>query len=124
MKLWEVAPYHTMVDMSPPALIWGFNRATFEKFTPAEQFNLKMQGAWHTQAMIAFNTRNIATADTQYLQRPEQELIEWSPEDVAELQELFSPIWDEWAEEMEGLGLPGKEILSETIRFLSLYKRG
>jgi len=124
MKLWEVAPYHIMVGMSPPALLWGMNRDTFEKFTPTEQFNLKMLGAWHTTAMIAFNTRNIATADEQYLQRPEQELIYWSPDDVAQLQEKFKPIWDEWAEEMEGLGYPGKEILSETIRFLSLYDRG
>jgi len=37
------------------------------------------------------------------------QIIEWSPEAMAELEELIAPIWEEWIAEKEAMGLPARE---------------
>jgi len=37
------------------------------------------------------------------------QFIDWSPEAMAELEELIAPIWEEWIAEKEAMGLPARE---------------
>ena len=41
------------------------------------------------------------------------ERIEWTPEAIAELDELMAPVWDNWIAEKEAQGLPARQVIDE-----------
>ncbi len=52
----------------------------------------------------------------------ELERVEFSAAEVAKWKEIAGePLYQEWLEEMESLGLPGQEILNEAQRLRELY---
>jgi len=123
--MYEVANYHTPLAISPGSSHWLWCRATWDKFTPEEQSKLELRAPWLQNAIVVGNVEssmfvreNLVTAEKGH------EFIEWSKADMNEMRELFSPLWDEWAEEMEGMGYPGKDILRDAIRLIDGYVYG
>jgi len=117
----EVTPYHTLIGLSPGSSSWIFNKKTWDKcFTPVEQARLRdfryegqagktrgnVYGSWKVKATV-----------------PKENFIVWSAEGMDKLRELFSPSWEEWAEEMEALGYPGHDILEDAINMLDNYSQ-
>jgi TRAP-type C4-dicarboxylate transport system substrate-binding protein len=47
------------------------------------------------------------------------EIIEFSPEERAKMQELAKPIWETSISQVEEKGLPGRDILEEILKFTS-----
>ncbi len=117
----EVTEYHTLLGLSPGTASWLFNAETWKKFTPVEQMLLKqyeIEGMYHMMQGNVYSSMGIR--DTI----PKDRFIEWPPEEMSKVKELFRPAWDKWAEEMEALGYPGKAILADAIRLLDGYIYG
>lgn len=49
------------------------------------------------------------------------EIIELSPQQMAEWKASAKPEWDKWVKEMEARGLPGQVVLKETVRLVEKY---
>jgi len=122
-RLYEQVHYHTEVGVSRGAVYAFFNRSTWDKFTPEEQDKLE----WILGNRMQYATNVAATSSMIRVQDefilPEQghELIELSKEDKATMSERFSPMWDEWAEQVEAIGYPGKDILRDAVRLIAGY---
>ncbi len=121
-KLYEVAKYHTLIGINPGVHYWLFNRDTWDKFTPEEQQALEELGIW-----IQYGTNVSAVESTmgvlgsQITPEKGQELIYLSAEEVDKMRELFSPIWNKWAEDMEAKGYPAKDIIKDAERLTTGY---
>lgn len=123
-KLYEVAPYHSIVGISPVMFIYTFNKDTFNKFTPQEQTNLKMLWPWMSYGISFKNITNLLAQENTYLLEEPQELIYWSPEDLQAMQDLFVPLHEKWIVEMEAKGYPGREIYDRAKELIATYSRG
>lgn len=117
-KMDEVTNYHSLLCLCPGSSSWLFNKKTFDRFTPHEQMLLKhwwCEGARRTVIANAYQSEAVRAP------LAEEQFIEWPAEDMAKMRALFKPTWDKWAEEMEALGYPGKDILKDAIRFTELF---
>ncbi|MFC1912334.1 TRAP transporter substrate-binding protein [Chloroflexota bacterium] len=117
-KFEEVAPYHLMLRLAPGSSSWVMNRETYNKFTPEEQMFLK---EYEYRGMFNGARGAIYTAMTAMEAIPRDKIFSLSDEDKAQLKTLFRPAWDEWAEKMEEMGYPGKDIIEDTIRWVEGY---
>ena len=50
------------------------------------------------------------------------QMVEFSDADVQKVKEAASGIWDEWANEQEANGLPGKEVLAAYLKAYEKYE--
>ena len=124
-KLYEVTNNHTLISVSPFVSHFAFNKKTWAKFTPEEQARIRAAAGVFPDTMLEGNVRSsmevrfdIATPENGH------KFFPLSSEDQKKLREAGRPIWDEWAEEMEKQGYPGKEILKEAIKLVDAYKYG
>jgi TRAP-type C4-dicarboxylate transport system substrate-binding protein len=107
-KLYEQLMYHSELNMSPVPFAYVMNRETFEKFTPEEQANLKR--SWFDLPRPTVS-RNVKVVVTRVMSLEGQEFFEFPAADYVEISKLTKPLVDEWANNMEDLGYPGKEIV-------------
>jgi len=119
-KMWEVAPYHTLIGIGPGTVSWPFNMETFEKFTPYEQ-NLLLE--WREKGQAGITRGALFQGIAGRAARTEKDFFDLPAADKAKIKEVFRPMWDKWAEDMEALGYPGKEILDYTLFLLREYER-
>jgi TRAP-type C4-dicarboxylate transport system substrate-binding protein len=123
--LYEVLKYHTLLGVGTGTSHWVWCRKTWDKFTPEEQAKLELLGPWF-QNFIA--TGNIAMSkgpqDEHVTPDKGHESIVWSDGDMKKMKELFRPLWEEWAKEMETKGFSGEEILKEAESLMDAYTNG
>ena len=118
LHLHEVTPYHNLLRICPGSTSNLMNRKTWDKFTPSEQMMLK---EYRYRGMINFNQGAIYSSMAVRSTIPEEYFIEWSKEDLDKMRALFKPAWDEWVNEVEVLGYPGRDILNDILRLLEGY---
>lgn len=119
-KLYEQFDYHTLVGLSPVVACWVFCRDTWDKFTPEEQLRLELV---FKDFAFMYTARGVDCNVDGYEQctKPGHEIIRLSTADMDKMKELLRPVWDEWAEEMEKSGYPGKAILEDAIRLIETH---
>ena len=118
----EVAPWHTLVGLSPSLGCLAINKDTFEtKFTPLEQWMLRQ---FETQRW-ALNARSNCLSSLDVRERIDpNSIILLPPEELAAMEEFYKPIWDEWVEKANAKGLPAQAILDDAVRYLNMYIYG
>jgi len=124
-RFYEVTKYHTLIGISPATSHWFFSLKTWNKFTPDEQERLELLAPWFQHRILTGNVKG--SMDARFNKcTPEKghELINWSYEDMNKMKELFRPIWNKWAEEMEAKGYPGKDILKDAEKLMAAYLYG
>lgn len=117
----EVTPYHIDLRLCPITISLHFNRETFERFTPLEQMllkNYRYQGWFDATRGAVYQQERVLA------QVPEEDMIKWSPEEMATVKALFRPYWDAWVDKVTALGYPGQAILDDAIFFVEGYERG
>ncbi|MBL1419705.1 MAG: TRAP transporter substrate-binding protein DctP [Alphaproteobacteria bacterium] len=114
-KLNEVTTYHTLLNMNPGTYSTVMNKDTFNTLTDDEQNRLTSMLPMY----YLYNTTDSAAAATKDI--PAENIFTLSEADQAELAEKMQPSWAEWVEKANVLGMPGQEILDETVRLLKLY---
>ena len=114
-KLNEVTTYHTLLNMNPGTYSTVMNKDTFNKLTDDEQKRITN----NLPMYYLYNTTDSAAAATKDI--PAENIFTLSEEDLAELSDKMKPSWAEWVEKVDVLGMPGQEILDETVRLLKLY---
>ena len=121
----EVTQYHTLISISPGVSLWFWNMDNWNKFTPEEQQKLELLAPRLQETVVVGNVVSSMEVRMEKV-TPEHghELIEWSKEDMDRMRELFRPMWNEWAEEMEELGYPGQDILRDAERLIAGYVYG
>lgn len=124
-KLYEVANYHTLISICPLVSHWVFSEKAWSKLTADEQKKVKALARTFQDDIVIGNVgSSIDVRFKHAIKEKGHELIQLSPEDMKKMRETFRPMWDEWAEEMEKKGLPGKEILKDAIKFVDAYLYG
>ncbi len=123
--MYEVSQYHTLIGIGTGTSHWLMSKKTWDKLTPDEQTKIKLM-ATNLQYLIAKGNVDMAKPirDGKASAENGHENILWSDEDMKKMKSLFKPIWDEWAEDMEKKGLPGKAILKEAIQLMKSYTAG
>jgi len=124
-RLYEVTKYHTLIGISPATSHWLFSLKTWNKFTPDEQKRFESLAPWLQNRILNGNVK--ASVDVRFNKATSEnghEIIKWSNEDTIKMKELFRPIWNKWAEEMEKKGYPGKAILKDVELFMDAYLYG
>jgi len=121
-NLFEVYKYHTIVYFSQSNSHYVMNRNTWEKFAPEDQERIELLAPW-LQAAVTKGTAigtgmDRAEAD---LEAKGHEEFYWTEEEMTRTRELVRPIWDEWAEEMEAKGYPGKELITRSEELIKWY---
>ena len=114
-KLNEVTTYHTLLNLNPGSYSTVMNRDTWNRLTPQEQQHI----ADLTPVYFFYNTTNSAAAALSQI--PTENLFALSAADRAELAAQMQPLWDEWVQKADAAGLPGRKILNEAERLLTLY---
>jgi TRAP-type C4-dicarboxylate transport system substrate-binding protein len=102
-----------------------WSKKTWDKFTPEEQAKLELIGPmfqnYITMGNIAMSKgprdKNVTTAKGH-------ENIIWPDKDMKKMKELFRPLWDEWAKNMDKKGYPGTKILKEAESLMNAYTNG
>lgn len=116
-KLNEVTTNHTLLNLNPGTYTSVMNKDTFDKLTAEEQKHL----ADITPMYFFYNTTDSAAAATSDI--PAENIFTLSSEDQAELSATMLPQWDEWVKKADAMGMPGQEILDETVRLMKLYNQ-
>ena len=126
-KLYEVTNYHTTLYVGGGTAMHAFfNQDKWGEFTPEEQRSLKamlipkLQEAMHRAASLSQEQvlRENIFAD------PDQHMLTMSPQDLDKMSELLRPMWDEWANQMEDEGHPGRSILEDAQTWATAFTLG
>jgi len=119
MRLYEVLPYHTELNICPMPFAIVMNRDTFEKFTPEEQSNLELLGYEFAHAQMYKNILDRIRQNETYL--ADQPMFLLPAEDYEHVSEAVRPVLDDWAEAREAEGLPGKDILEDALLWADAF---
>lgn len=124
-RMYEVLKYHSLLGVGTGTSNWLWCRKTWDKFTPEEQAKLELLGPLFQNFIT---TGNIAMSkgprDKNVTPENGHEYIRWSDKDMKKMKELFRPLWDEWAQNMEEKGHPGAKILKEAESLMDAYTNG
>lgn len=119
MRLYEVLPYHTELNICPMPFALVMNRATFEEFTPEEQSNLELIWDELAHAQMYKNILDRIRQNATYL--ADQPSLVLPAEDYEHVSEAVKPLLDDWAEAREAEGLPGKAILEDALLWADAF---
>ncbi len=114
----EVFPYHIRLGFTAGIAVWAFNPDAFAKFTPLEQMLLrqyKLEGSYSGMRGNAYAQQELFDSI------PADHHIQWEAEVMEKMKSTFVPMWDEWVEDMEALGYPGKEMLRDLLYWKETY---
>jgi len=123
-KLDEVYRYHTMISICPAVLHYFFTKKQWDKFTVSERQRLDLLKLYLPYRSTTANIYASLKVRTKVMNDPKQELINLSIEDQQKMREMFMPIWDAWAEDMEKKGYPAKQMLKDAIKLVDAYVYG
>lgn len=112
-RLHEVATWYTYgIGIGAIHNMHIFNTKDYEAL-PAEYRQMLQDGKW-----VAYEAmhKGYRESDEHWIPifeaNPRLERIDFSPEEAANLREAGGePVWNKWAEDMEGRGLPGRKVL-------------
>lgn len=114
-KLNEVTTYHTLLNLNPGTYTSVMNKDVFDSLEPARQAAL----AALQPLYFFYNTTDGAAQATAGI--PAENIFTLSAEDQQALTDKMKPQWDAWVEKADGLGWPGRDILDEAQRLMTLY---
>jgi len=114
-KLNEVTKFHTLLNLNPGTYSTIMNKDAHNKLTPGEKMHL----ADIQPLYFFYNTTDSAAAATKNI--PPENIFSLTAEDQADLTNKMQPLWGEWVKKADSMGIPGQEILDETVRLLKLY---
>ncbi|MFC2062439.1 TRAP transporter substrate-binding protein DctP [Chloroflexota bacterium] len=117
-KMDEVTTYHTNVGLSPGLCSWIMNMDSFNKLKPAHQAAIEK---FQYEGIYNLIRSNIIQVNNSYDRIPAENIFNFSDADTAELKGMLTPYWDDWADDMDALGLPGTEILADAIMYIDRY---
>ena len=123
--MYEVLKYHTLIGVATGTSHWLWCKKTWDKFTPEEQKKLELLAPWF-QNFISTGNIAMSQGPREKHVTPEKghEFIKWSESDMNRMKELFKPIWDQKAKELNDKGYPGNKIIREGEKLMTVYSNG
>jgi len=111
-KFYEVAKYHTTMDLGCGMFIVAMNQKAWKKLPPDIQKILEDLSSW---AQKLFNDSADATDEKalSVMQKAENTIIRLTPQEKARWVEATKPVVDKWAAKLDDRGLPGTAIVEE-----------
>ncbi len=117
-KLAEVVKYVTRLDFGSASNFTAIRLASWNSISPADQkiitdlipLGMELQGrTYRNEVNLAIETGKKAGV----------EFIELSPEERRRWMEALRPVEEQWAKEMDSMGLPGAKLYQEIIKLVS-----
>jgi TRAP-type C4-dicarboxylate transport system substrate-binding protein len=114
-KFYEVAKYHTTMDLGCGMFIVAMNQKTWKKLPPDIQKILEDLSSW---AQKLFNDSADATDEKalSVIQKAENTIIRLTPQEKARWVKATKPVVNNWAAKLDDRGLPGTAIVEEMIK--------
>ena len=113
-RLYEVTTHHTIASMVRTTQHCLFNRKTWNKFTPEEQWRLEAKfkyGFAYAHSRSAYMSI-VDTIDNHIIKSKKKHELYVLPQSERErLRGIVKPIWYKWVEKMKAKGHPAEEIL-------------
>jgi len=120
-KLADVTRYHTRVGLTSASFWAGMNKDVWNSFPPDIQKIIEEVGEKFTKQVAV----NLLESDKQAISLCKNlghEFIELEPNEKAKFQEALSPVIKEYVQELEKMGLPGREALDYTLHLMKKYE--
>jgi TRAP-type C4-dicarboxylate transport system substrate-binding protein len=118
-KLDEVTKYATVPGAGATAVVFVMNKGSYNKLPDAAKAVIDDMIKTGEFTTIGGQKQQEAVDDGRdYFVAQGGEIVEWTPEAIAEMDTLWAPIWDEWLDSMDEKGLPGKETVDEMYAYL------
>jgi len=111
----EVCPYVT--ELGTNSLCWGswMNREVFEGLPKDIQGIIEQVGyESFTRQAMSYDIGSLYRCKDVFIKHGAK-IVTFPQEDIVRVKKLLKPVWDEWIKEMEGKGLPGKDIVSDLM---------
>lgn len=118
LKLPEVSKYVTNLDVGLVAANIIMNKKWYNKLPKDLKKIVDDLGPYITKLGVKSYEEGVEEVVAKLKEMKKPEFISLSPEVMKEWRKVALPMWDEWAEEQEAKGLPGKEVLAEFKRLL------
>ena len=124
LKLYEVTKYHTIGAecMYAPFCV-AMNLKVWNSLPPDIQRIIEEESV----KAAVLNAKNWDKGDKdaiEFVKAKGHELIYLSPQEIERWRAKTQPLWDKWVADKEAKGLPGKEVLGETVRLMKESKKG
>lgn len=118
----EVTKYHTSNDFTTISFFHVMNKKKWDSL-PSDIQKIIDEISGMTGAILASKPWDVAAANDKIATKKQGHSLYTMPsEEVEKWREIVKPLWDEWAEDMESKGLPGREILEDTLKLIKEYK--
>jgi len=123
-KFYEVTKYHTVANLWVGQFYVVMNSKRWESFPPDIQKVVDgISGTWGADlAGMAWDKEDLRGIE-MVKGLKDHEVISLAPDEFAKWRKAIRPIWDEWVEEKEAKGLPGRKILDELIRLIEKHTK-
>jgi len=113
----EVVKYATMPSRGAFPMIIAMNKDTYKKL-PKEAQALIDNSSEKYSLMQAEGFKKFDDLGKKILQDAGGRIDTLSPADIAEMDKLYTPLFDKWVSDTEALGLPAKKFLDELYSIL------
>jgi TRAP-type transport system periplasmic protein len=109
-KLEEIVKYVNQVNFSSTPITVVMNKATWEGLSPEQQ--AVIEEAAHNAAIATGEAYDAADIEgLEKLKAQGAQVVNFSPEDVAELKKVTAPSWDNWQAKLTADGKNGKAFM-------------
>lgn len=120
IKLHEVAKHHTRIHLGAPAgPVAIMNKAVWDKLPEDLQAIIHQLGREYPDKLADLYEKELGEAIKE-MEGKGVKFYEWPKEDRAKLQAAMERLWQNWANELEGKGLPAREAIRQ---YLALQKK-
>jgi len=122
-KIYELAKYHTTLNISAQHIDTCINPASFQKMPKDLQstfYQLQQRIPYAVAKKVGVEFRNTAVATYQ---KQGVEMITLSEEELGRWKAKLRPVLDQWADSMEKMGKPGRQLLADIERLTAKYNK-
>jgi TRAP-type C4-dicarboxylate transport system substrate-binding protein len=117
LKISEIAPYHTIINLSCDAFTISMNREVFESM-PKDLQQLATEGAGVKLSKDAGYALDLGSVeDSQWIKEQGGEFYTLSEAEMAKFVDLVTPLVNNWVDDMAAQGKPGQAVLDEFIGY-------
>jgi len=121
LKLTEVTPHHTILNLQVSPFFAVMNQSKWNSLSPQDQKIIDELSKGTMSKLCGTKLREGDEIDSKWMSQKGEKFYELSPEEIAKCVDAIKPLREKFISDLEAKGLPGKKILEEILRLAKQY---
>jgi TRAP-type C4-dicarboxylate transport system substrate-binding protein len=117
LKISEIAPYHTIINLSCDAFTISMNREVFESMPKDLQQLVTEEAGAKISKAAGYGLDVGSVDDAQWMKDEGGEFYVLTEGEMAKFVDLVTPMVENWVADMEAKGKPGRAVLDEALSY-------